>query len=366
MNIPWEAKFWAVALGVLILMLWLLEGVLLPFVAGAAIAYFLDPVADRLETMGLNRVLSTTIITACFFILVISALVLLIPALYEQIHDFALALPGYLQKLRAWGMKSLGPDVAKLLARPDRALDAIKDGGNADLARSAFDWGLNLLQKLAAGGRAIVGTLSFLILTPVVAFYFLLDWDHMTAKVDSWLPRDHAGTIRLLLHRIDRALAGFVRGQLSVCVILATYYGLGLSILGLDYGLAVGITAGLLSFIPYVGSGLGLITSFLLAMMQFWPEWHMVAGVLGVFLVGQVLEGNFLTPKLVGESVGLHPVWLIFSLLAFGSLFGFVGLLVAVPVAAMIGVLVRFALESYMASPLYKGRNGGEAAGEGP
>jgi predicted PurR-regulated permease PerM len=187
-----------------------------------------------------------------------------------------------------------------------------------------------------------------------VTFYLLRDWDHIVMKVESWLPRHHAKTIRAQIVEIDRTIAGFVRGQATVCVVLATYYGLALTLVGLDLGLVIGALTGLGAFVPYVGMFIGLVISMALAVAQ-GTGWGLVGGVALVFLVGNVLEGNVLTPKLVGDRVGLHPVWIIFSLLAGGALFGFVGILLAVPLAAVIGVVIRFALSRYLTSELYSG-----------
>jgi predicted PurR-regulated permease PerM len=196
-----------------------------------------------------------------------------------------------------------------------------------------------------------------MVITPVVAFYILLDWDRMIAKVDAWIPRDHVATVRQIASEIDQAIAGFIRGQGSLCIILGIYYGVGLSLVGLNFGLLIGLFAGMISFIPYVGSLVGLFLAVSIAIVQFWPDYLWVCLVLAVFFTGQFLEGNVLQPKLVGSSVGLHPVWLMFALFAFGALFGFVGLLIAVPAAAACGVLVRFALSRYLQSDLYYGRS---------
>jgi len=187
----------------------------------------------------------------------------------------------------------------------------------------------------------------------------LLDWDRMVAKVDRWTPRDYVASVRQIAREIDQAVAGFIRGQGSLCLILGIFYAVGLSLVGLNFGLLIGLFAGMISFIPYVGSLVGLVLAVGVAIEQFWPDYIWVGVVLAVFFTGQFIEGNILQPKLVGQSVGLHPVWLMFALFAFGALFGFVGLLVAVPAAAAIAVLVRFAISRYLASPLYTGR--GEA-----
>jgi predicted PurR-regulated permease PerM len=186
----------------------------------------------------------------------------------------------------------------------------------------------------------------------------LLDWDRMVAKIDSWVPRDHVGTVRRLATDINRSTAGFVRGQGTVCLVLGIAYAVSLTLVGLNFGLLIGLFAGLIGFIPYVGSLVGLVLSVGVAVVQFWPEWQWIAVVIAIFFAGQMIEGNVLQPKLVGNRVGLHPVWLMFALFAFGYLFGFVGLLIAVPAAAAFAVLVRFALERYLASPVYRGSGG--------
>jgi predicted PurR-regulated permease PerM len=208
---------------------------------------------------------------------------------------------------------------------------------------------------LWSGGQAIISVFALLVITPVVAFYLLVDWDRMVATVDGWVPLRHRDTVRELAWEMHQAIAGFVRGQAAVCALLGLFYAVGLSLVGLNFAVLIGLTAGLLSFIPYVGSLTGLMVSVGVAVVQFWPDWTWILATLGVCVAGQFIEGNILSPKLVGASVGLHPVWLMFALLAFGSLFGFVGLLLAVPLAAMVGVLARFALRRYMASPLYLG-----------
>ena len=193
------------------------------------------------------------------------------------------------------------------------------------------------------------------VIVPVVAVYLLLDWDRMIERIDALLPRDHAPVIRRLAGEVDKTLAAFIRGMGTVCIILGAYYAISLMLVGLQFGLVVGFVAGLLTFIPYVGAIVGGALAIGLALFQFWGDWVWIVVVAGIFQVGQLIEGNVLTPKLVGESIGLHPVWLILSLSVFGTLFGFVGMLVAVPVAAALGVLVRFVIEQYTDSRLYKG-----------
>jgi predicted PurR-regulated permease PerM len=286
----------------------------------------------------------------------------LLPVLGVQVAAFIEALPRDLTRLRdllseqgAGILVRFAPIAERFGVQLELGAYGLP-GSASDLASEAARYAGGVLKSLWSGGRALIGLVSLVVITPVVAFYILLDWDRMVAKIDSWLPRDEAQTIRILAAEINAALSGFLRGQSLVCLFLATWYGAGLSLVGLNYGLLIGITGGFLSFIPFVGSLSCLIISVAIAIVQGWPQWTLLVMVLGVIGVGQFLEGNILTPKLVGGSVGLHPVWLMLALLGFGSIFGFTGLLLAVPIAAAVGVLMRFALRHYLASSLYLGK----------
>ena len=350
MSMGRTVTFWLAGLVVFVALLYLLRTVLTPFVAGLAIAYFLDPLADKLEEKGLSRTTATALITLGFFSLVILLILLLAPVLQSQIVGFAGRLPGYVETLHGW-IEPLVRDIQATLAAADMA--ELKNAVG-DYAGVAIKWGGDVLQRLWKGGLAIIDVVSLLFISPLVTFYMIRDWDRLVAKIDGWLPRNNAETIREQVRLIDATLSGFLRGQATVCLILGALYGTSLSLIGLDFGLVVGIGAGLISFIPYVGAAVGLGVGLGIALAQFGDLAHL-AMVGGVFGIGQLLEGNFLTPKLVGERIGLHPVWIIFALLAGGSLIGFAGVILAVPVAAVIGVLVRFALSRYLASPLYTG-----------
>ncbi|QEX23135.1 AI-2E family transporter [Hypericibacter adhaerens] len=344
-------RFWLIGFVLLIIALYFLRSVLLPFVAGMAIAYFLDPLCDRIEKMGCSRTWATTIVTALFLLAVIALAAVLLPPLEAQIVDFFGQLPSYIQAVNA----KLGPLVKALRSHlPASAAPSISDV-TSYIGRIA-GWGADTLGSVLSGGFALANLISLIFITPIVTFYLLRDWDKITMKIDLWLPRDHAEEIRGQLREIDRTLAGFARGQATVCLCLAFYYGVGLSLIGLDFGLVLGLIAGVLSFIPFVGSLTALFGSIALALAQF-GNWQGVAMVVGLCAVGQVIEGNFLTPKLVGDRVRLHPVWVIFALLAGGALFGFVGLLLAVPVAAVGGVLARYGLGRYLGSDIYRGLN---------
>ena len=343
-------RFWAIGALVFLVLLYLLRGVLLPFVAGMAVAYFLDPIAGRLGRLGMSRVVATSVITLVFFLLLGALLFLLVPVIEHQILTFVERVPGYVHTLGD-RVRPLVDELRRRLSPGD--IEKLQSSVGA-YAGTAVSWVLSLVKGVLTGGIAIMSILSLLFITPVVTFYLLRDWHKVVDTVDGWLPRHHAETIRLELKEIDRTLAGFVRGQATVCMVLAAYYGLGLTLTGLDLGLMIGMGTGLGAFVPYVGMLIGLLASLALAIAQ-GAEWHLLAGVGAVFLLGNMLEGNFLTPKLVGDRVGLHPVWIIFSLLAGGALFGFVGILLAVPAASVIGVLTRFGLEHYMTSSLYHG-----------
>ena len=354
MTFRQQLKFWLGILAALVAVLWVFGGILLPFVAGMVLAYFLDPVADWLEEHNIPRLAATIMIVGMFVLIFILILIFLAPVLIDQIGSFARELPAYVQ------------NIVKLInnASPEWLLKEIEDRGIdmkgpvSDLAAKAAGWLATLLQGVLSGGLALVNLIALLVVTPIVAFYMLNDWDRMIAKVDSWVPREHVETVRQLADDADHAIAGFIRGQGTVCITLGIVYAIALTLVGLNFGLLIGLGAGLLSFIPYVGAILGGLASVGMALVQFWPDWVMVAMVAAIFAAGQFLEGNFLTPKLVGDNVGLHPVWLMFALFAAGYLFGFVGMLLAVPVAAAVGVLIRFALEKYMESPLYQGAGG--------
>ncbi|MGA2638713.1 AI-2E family transporter [Methylocella sp.] len=355
MRLEWQIGFWIGALLLLILLLWLFSGVLLPFAAAMALSYLLNPVVDRLERLGLNRLGAVLLILAGFAVLLGLIMVLILPVFSRQLASFLESLPSYVVKIEDLGVRLANDHGASLLEKLGfgKAASADLRNSTSELVNQAAQWGGSFFKSIWSSGAALIGVVSLLVLTPVVTFYMLLDWEKMVATVDSLVPLRHRQTVRGLARQIDAAMAGFLRGQSLVCLFLGVWYGVGLSLIGLNFGLLIGISAGFLSFIPYVGSLTALILSAIVAIVQGWPEWRLLAMALGVVLAGQFLEGNVLSPKLVGGSVGLHPVWLIFALLAFGSLFGFTGLIVAVPLAAAVGVILRFAVGRYRESKLY-------------
>ena len=349
LSVQQQTVYWGGATAALCIVLWFLGDVIMPFVLGGAIAFCLDPVADKLERLGLSRVLSVTVITLVAFLVFILLVLLVIPTLVTQITGLIEAAPAAPAKLRSF----LATNFPAVLDESSTIYKQLIKIGETIQAK-----GGDLASSLLTSAAGLLNVLVLLVIVPVVAFYLLLDWDNMVARIDDMLPRDHAGTLRHLASEIDQTLASFIRGQGTVCLIMGTFYAVGLMTVGLNFGLVVGSFAGLITFIPYVGALVGGALAIGLAIFQFWGEWPWLIAVAVIFAVGQFLEGNVITPRLVGQSVGLHPVWLIFALSVFGALFGFVGMLVAVPVAAMIGVLIRFGLGKYKASLLYRGKSG--------
>jgi predicted PurR-regulated permease PerM len=349
-----EALIWTGILVVVALTLYAINDILLPFLVGMAIAYFLDPTVDQLQKAGLSRMWATSVITICFFAVLVALLILLVPLLQDQLVAFFHRIPDLVNQLNAWFQPILA-DVREMI--PTERLGDVEDAGKGIVATVAIALA-KIAQGIWAGGLALFNIVSLILITPVVAFYMLRDWDIIVVKVDTWLPRAHADNIRTLLSEIDMIIAGFVRGTGTVVLFLATVYAGGLTLIGLDFGLLVGLVAGFLSFIPYVGALSGLGVSLIIAIVQWGGDLYHIVLVLVVFGFGQVIESYYLTPKLVGERVGLHPVWVIFALFVGGLFLGFTGILLAVPIAATIGVLVRFFLGQYLMSPLYSGADG--------
>jgi predicted PurR-regulated permease PerM len=342
----------ALIAGVLVvgwLALELFASVLAPFVAAAVLAYALDPPTSQLARIGLRRGAAASVMVLALLAGVLLFALLLYPLLLLQIKLLATRIPQYAFTLQGWASEQLthlqdnfGTDVVN-----DKLRDLVS-GQAANL--------LSVLLSTATGvvtsGFAIFNVLTLAIVTPILAFYFLRDWPKMIAIVGTWMPRRNAAVIAAQAREVDRILSAWVRGQAMCCLILAFFYAAGLTAAGLDLGLIVGLAAGGLSFIPYVGSLTGGITAIGLALAQF-PDWTHVLVVVGVLIAGQILEGYVIYPRFLGDRVELPAVWVIFALFAGGAAFGFVGVMLAVPVAATIGVLVRFWLRRYLASPLY-------------
>ena len=343
-----QLTFWLLTFLVLAAVLWLLHDILLPFVAGIALAYVLAPLADRVERLGVNRTVAALIVVSVLVVALIALMLLLVPLLLQQGASLISHIPGYFKRIK------------ELIVDPNfpwlNWLGSAETGKTAsDLVGQVATWLLSFSYSLWTGGKALVSFASVLIVMPVVTFYLIRDWHAMIDRVDSWIPVRQRETVRQLGREIDAAIGGFLRGQFGVCLVLGCYYASGLMLVGLDFALLIGLIAGVITFVPYIGSMTGLMIAVSVAIAQFWPDWKRITLVVAIFLVGQFIEGNIVSPKFVGERVGLHPVWLIFAMFAFGYLFGFVGLLIAVPLGAAIAVLLRFGLRQYFASPLYAG-----------
>lgn len=337
-----------------ILLLWLLRAILLPFVVGLALAYLLNPAVNWLQKLRISRPWGAMLMLVVVTALLSGLLLSIVPLVGQQVAGLVTRLPGYIGDLQEL-LRTLAPQLNEWLG-PERA--AQLEGSLADLIGRGVEITAGITGQLAQSGLTVLNTIAVLFITPVVAYYLLLDWESMVRKVDELLPRQHLAEIRGVLHQIDSAMAGVIRGQGSVILVLCIYYPTALSLTGLNFGLAIGLIGGLLSFVPYVGFLTGFALSMMVALVQFWPDqWVFVLIVFLIYVVGQFLEGNILYPKLVGQSININPVWLMFALFAFALLFGFVGLLLAVPLAAISGVLTRFALNKYRASSLYLGTN---------
>lgn len=336
--------FWLFIIFLAFGFIYLISDILLPFILGILIAYFLDPVADKLEEWGCSRGFATTTIIVFFFSLITVLILALAPTLIKQITGLLTDIPSYINTLQALVMEQIGK--LPLPLHLETQFDA------KEVLGQFVGEGKGLAAGILQSGMAIINLVSLLVITPVVAFYLLRDWDKLTAKIDELIPRQHADIIRTQIQKVDDTLAGFLRGQFNVMLILGLFYAVALLFAGLKYAVIIGMLCGFLIIVPYIGAAIGGLLATGIAFIQF-DNWQQVVIVAGIFVVGQMLEGYALTPKLVGDRVGLHPVWIIFGMLAGASLFGFVGILIAVPVTAVIGVMVRFMIEQYEESDFY-------------
>jgi len=346
-----QALFWLASLVLVGFLVYSLREILLPFVAGMAVAYLLDPAADKLENWGLSRAWATAVLTAVFFSLVTALVLVLYPVLQNEVVGFVNRLPQYVADARDWlvPLIALAREPLPFIESPDQVVDAA-----TGLTEKYTGWFATAVGRLWSSGLAFFNLISLVLITPVVAFYLLRDWDEIVARIDALMPRRQAPVIREQLGHIHKVLAGFVRGQILVSLSLGVIYAIGLTAVGLEFGLVIGLGTGILSFVPFVGMVFGLATALIVGLLQWGLDPGHLALLVAVFAAGQVLESAVLQPKLLGDSVRLHPVWVIFGVLAGGFLFGFVGVLLAVPVTAAVGVLVRFSVDEYHKSALYQ------------
>ncbi|GGZ53929.1 AI-2E family transporter [Lysobacter xinjiangensis] len=341
---------WAAVVLAALWLLGLLAPVLTPFVIAALLGWLGDPVVDRLEAAGRSRSTAVAIVFSVMSLLFVVVLLLLLPMVQRQVITLIQSLPRYL----AWVGDTLLPWVeARTRIDVDRYLDM---GYLVTMVRehweSAGGVARTVLGYVTRSGSMLIGLAVNAVLVPVLAFFFLRDWDALVERIAALVPPRHLPTVSRLARESDAVLGGFLRGQFLVMVILGIGYAVGLQIVGLDLGILIGLIAGLLTFVPYVGPASLLVLGSIAALVQF-GDWQHLVGVLVVFGVGQVIESYWLTPKLVGDRIGLHPMAVIFSVLAGGQLFGFLGMLLALPVAAVTNVLLRYAQERYRASRLY-------------
>ncbi|MEQ1901268.1 MAG: AI-2E family transporter [Devosia sp.] len=351
MTLRNQVLVWVGFAAVVIFAIWLFRPILLPFVIGIALAYLLNPVVKFVQRLGVNRGWSTAIVLLGVLALIVGIFLLVMPVIIQQVGGLVLRLPGYVADLQALAEKT-APQLVEWLG-PERA--AQLETSLTQMLGSGVEFVAGLTAQIAQSSLTVLNTIAIIIITPVVAFYLLLDWDAMGKGLDDLLPREHRREIRSLIDQIDLAMAGVVRGQGGVILVDCIFYGTALSLVGLNFGLVIGLIIGLLSFIPFLGFITGLVLSMGIALVQFSPNWVPIVLVLAVFVVGQFLEGNVLYPKLVGQSININPVWLMFSLFAFSLLFGFVGLVLAVPLAAISAVLTRYSVRRYRESTLYQG-----------
>ena len=338
--------FWLGLLLGLFLFLHLIRAILLPFVVGMAIAYILDPLADKLEAKGLSRTISTTLISTIFLVSTAILMTTLVPMLMDQLLTLAAELPRYISQART----TLQPELMHLTRQFQL--------NNAQMTKEISDSLTNGIKGLAGGliqsSMTLLNLMALLVITPLVSFYLLRDWDKIMGEMDDLLPRRHAPVIREQCAVINRTLSAFVRGQLNVMLVLSIYYGIALSLAHLDYALVVALVAAVLIVIPYLGTIISGGIAIGIAYAQFGATTDTLI-VLIIFVFGQSMEGYVLTPRLIGRSVGLNPLWIIFGMLSGAAIMGFVGTLIAVPVTAVCGVLIRFAIANYRDSALYRG-----------
>jgi predicted PurR-regulated permease PerM len=343
-------RFWLIMMVAVIACFWLFKPVLLPFLAGLAIAYFLEPVVSKLEKRKVPRWAGAIIVLGSFILVVVTIVLLLWPLVHSQFAALMNSLPQYTNRVREFYV----PWVQNWLARfSPEDVERIRDAASQG-AGDAAGWVSETIKHIVSGSFAFFDAIALSILTPVTAFHALRDWKKLTETVDQLIPRNHYAVVREQMSAIDETLSGFVRGQASVCVVLGFIYSIGLVAAGLKYGATIGIIAGVLTIIPYVGTVFGIATSFLLATVQFDGDWLRIGLVMAVFIVGHFFEAYILTPRFVGHRVGLHPIWILFALIAGVKLMGFLGVLIAVPTAAVIGVLIRFGVREYKNSSLYR------------
>ncbi len=321
-----------------------IKSILFPFLAAIIIAYFLDPLVGKIKKFGLSRTSATIVILTAFISSFTAILFLVLPLLFSQTMSLTDAIPEYALILT----NKIYPQISSFLAKNGLVVESdFSNYLNSQNLTHFFNFSSNLLGNIMQSGVLLINTLSLIFITPFLVFYMIRDWDFLVAKIDDYLPTNYSKNIRYILTEIDKTLSGYVHGQFNVCLILGTFYALALTLSGLNFGFLIGFLTGFLSFIPYIGMLSGVVIAIIVGLFQWGLSSFHIGLVAMIFLIGQVVESNFLTPKLVGNRVGLHPVWIIFGLFVFGALFGFVGILLAMPLTAICGVLIKFLAAQY-------------------
>ena len=355
MRIARPATFWIAVSAVALIAVVLLHQILLPFVVGALLAYLLVPAVDRLERMGLGRSLAALAVFLPLLAGLIAFLVVMLPVIIGEVRFFVEEFPRYVTRLQSLVSDATSPWLHSVMG------DELHiEQSSADVARTmGSDWLDDFLQSLWSNGLALISLLSLLVVTPIIAIYLAIDWQRMIATVDGWFAPEYRDDMRALGREIHDTVAGFVRGQVVICLVLAVLYATALKATGLNHAILIGIAAGLISFVPYLGAATGFVVAVCVAMAQFLPNWVPVAVVGSIFVIGEMLADYVLSPRVIGRRVKLNPVWMMFALFAFGWLFGFIGVLLAIPIAASLGVVLRFARRQSLASS-------GQTVPEGP
>lgn len=341
---------WSLGLVALItLFFWVFKPILTPFAVGIVIAYLLNPLVEKLEAIKVNRKLGSAFLLLIFFMFFGLILALSVPSLVREVSELATQFPNWLSSLKEKAsplLQELEPYTGEITT------ETLKDTMN-NLSGRIAAVALAIVSQIASGGMAIIGMLALIAFIPIVAYEMMVNWPKIVERTQDLIPVKYRPTVMNLTFDIDQKISGFIRGQLSVCFILAVFYVIALSLVGLNYAFIIGILTGLMSFIPMVGALIGLLACTVVAWFQF-QDVVMLGLVVGIFFIGQILEGSFLVPKIIGDKIDLHPVWVMFALSACGLLFGFLGLLLALPLAAIAGVLVRFATQRYKQSSYFK------------
>jgi len=321
------------------------RSVLAPFVVGMIVAYLLDPIVDKMEEKGINRGFATSLIITLFFTIIVGLAIIIIPIIYDQIVSFLRRVPEYIEYF--------DNKIYPLIEKARESLGIVQtqsenvNGYINNNPEKILEITRKFFQNLLSSSMGIISTISMLLIMPITAFYMLKDWDNIVVSINKNLPKKYAGTIKKIFTEVDRTVSRYIRGQIQVCLMLGLFYGIALTIAGLEFGFLIGFTTGLVSFVPYIGMLIGVAIGLVVALFQYGSDFASLGMILGIFAIGSIIEGNLVTPKLIGKKVGLHPMWIIFGLLTGGTLMGFVGVLLAVPITAVIGVLVKFTLEEY-------------------